>query len=227
MTVPQMFDTISSRYDLINTVLSLGLDRYWRKAVCKHLPKKQKLKLLDCATGTGDLLVTLLRNCPAIYDAIGTDPSKEMLALAAPKLAPYSHCSRLISAPAEAIPFPDNMFDAITISFGIRNVADVSQSLSEIYRTLAPQGRLIILEFSHPKRKPVRLLHQFYLNRIVPNIGKWLSKNKEAYTYLSKTIETFPQGEALGGILRQAGFTNVQIKPLTLGIVSVYIGEKR
>ena len=226
MTVPKMFDTISSRYDLINTILSFGLDKYWRKAVCKHLPTKQRVKLLDCATGTGDLLVTLLKNCPTIYDAVGTDPASEMLALAAPKLTSYSHCSRLLPASAEAIPFPDNTFDTVTISFGIRNVADLSLSLKEIYRTLAPQGRLIILEFSHPSRKIVRFLHRFYLNRIVPYIGKWLSGNKEAYTYLSQTIETFPQGEALSSILRQAGFTNVQIHPLTLGIVSLYIGEK-
>ena len=151
-----MFDAISSRYDLINAVLSFGLDRYWRKAVCKHLPKKQKLKLLDCATGTGDQLVTLLKRCPTIYDAVGTDPAPEMLRIAAPKLAPYAHTARLLPASAEAIPFPDDMFDVVTISFGIRNVADLSQSLKEIYRSLAPQGRLIILEFSHPKRKPVR-----------------------------------------------------------------------
>ncbi|MGD0665374.1 MAG: bifunctional demethylmenaquinone methyltransferase/2-methoxy-6-polyprenyl-1,4-benzoquinol methylase UbiE [Rhabdochlamydiaceae bacterium] len=227
MTVPQMFDNISARYDFINAVLSFGIDRYWRKAVCKHLPGKQKIKLLDCATGTGDQLISILKNCPHIYDAVGMDPAREMLALAKPKLAQFSHCSRLITAPAEAIPFPDNMFDAVTISFGIRNVADLNQSLREIYRILAPEGRLIILEFSHPRSAPVRFLHRFYLNRIVPYVGKWLSRHKEAYTYLSKTIETFPQGQAMASILKEVGFENVQIKPLTLGIVSLYIGEKR
>lgn len=222
-----MFDTISSRYDCVNTVLSLGLDRYWRRTVGTYLPQKQKIKLLDCATGTGDQLVTLLKNCPAIYDAVGTDPAREMLALAAQKLKPYSHRSRVLAARAEAIPFPDNMFDVVTVSFGIRNVADVAQSLKEIYRVLSPNGRLIILEFSHPQHKPVRFLHRFYLNKVVPYVGKWLSNNKEAYSYLSKTIEIFPQGEALGNILRNAGFTDVQIKPVTFGIVSLYIGEKR
>ncbi len=226
MTVPQMFDAISARYDFINAVLSFGLDRYWRKAVCRHLPQRQRLKLLDCATGTGDLLVTLLKNCPSIYDAVGIDPARAMLARAAPKLAPYAHRSRLVPASAEAIPFPDDMFDAVTIAFGIRNVADLSQSLKEIHRTLAPKGRLIILEFSHPQKSAVRLLHRVYLNQIVPSIGKWLSASKEAYTYLSRTIETFPQGDAFGAILRQSGFANVQVKPLSLGIVSLYLGEK-
>lgn len=227
MKVPQMFNTISERYDFINTVLSLGLDRYWRKAVCKHLPIKQRIKLLDCATGTGDQLISLIKNCPAIYDAVGIDPAEEMLEHASKKLKRHSYTSHLACAPAEKIPYPDQMFDAITISFGIRNVENLSQSLQEIYRSLAPQGRLIILEFSHPQNKLIRFLHRFYLNQIVPYVGKRLSKNKEAYTYLSTTIETFPQGVALCDILRKAGFENVYTKPLTLGIVSLYIGEKR
>ena len=227
MKVPQMFNTISERYDFINTVLSLGLDRYWRKAVCKHLPVKQRIKLLDCATGTGDQLISLIKNCPAIYDAVGIDPAEEMLAHAMAKLKKHSYSSHLACAPAEKIPYPDQMFDAVTISFGIRNVENLSLSLQEIYRSLAPQGRLIILEFSHPQNRLIRFLHRFYLNQIVPYVGKRLSKNKEAYTYLSSTIETFPQGIALCDILRQAGFENVYTKPLTLGIVSLYIGEKR
>lgn len=226
MTVPQMFESISKRYDRINRVLSLGLDVYWRRAVCKYLPKKQKIKLLDCATGTGDQLISLLKNCPNIYDAVGIDPALNMLSLARPKLASYSHCSRLDVAAAEEIPFQDEMFDVVTISFGIRNVANLTQSLNEIYRTLVPDGRLIILEFSHPSNRFVGFFHRFYINRIVPYIGKWLSKNTEAYTYLSKTIETFPHGDALAQILRQAGFANVQIKPLTFGTVSIYIGDK-
>ncbi len=226
MAVPHMFDKISPRYDLINSVLSLGLDAYWRKAVCKHLPKKRRLKLLDCATGTGAQLEVLLKNCPSIYEAVGVDPAQEMLSLAAPKLAAYSHLFRLLPARAEALPFPDHLFDAVTISFGIRNVTDVSQSLREIYRTLAPQGRLIILEFSHPQNKILRFLHRGYLNRVVPIVGKWLSKNKVAYQYLSQTIATFPQGKAFESLLKQAQFTNLKIKPLTFGIVSLYIGEK-
>lgn len=226
MAVPQMFNTISTRYDFINTVLSLGLDRYWRKAVANYLPVKSRIKLLDCATGTGDQLVTLLNNFPTIYDAVGLDPAQQMLEIASKKIERHSHRCRLIVGSAEAIPFPNEMFDAITISFGIRNVADLSKSLGEMYRTLAPKGRLIILEFSHPQHKGIRKLHSFYLNRIVPKVGRQLSNNKEAYRYLSNTIETFPQGEALCSILRQAGFTHVQVKPLTFGTVSLYVGEK-
>jgi demethylmenaquinone methyltransferase/2-methoxy-6-polyprenyl-1,4-benzoquinol methylase len=221
-----MFDAISGRYDLINNVLSLGLDRYWRKAVCKHLPNKERIKLLDCATGTGDLLASLLKNCPTIYDSVGMDPAQKMLDLAAPKLARDCHRAHLVCAPAEAIPFPDNMFDVATIAFGIRTVADVSPSLKEIHRTLLPQGRLVILEFSHPEQRVVRFLHRFYLNRVVPCVGKWLSGNKDAYTYLAKTVEAFPQGKAFGAILEEAGFVSVRIQPLSLGIVSLYVGEK-
>ena len=227
MTVPQMFDTISSRYDLINKILSLGLDRYWRRVVCKHLPSQQRIKLLDCATGTGDQLVSILKNCPHVYDSVGMDPADEMLAIGSKKLLPYSSRAKLISASAEAIPFPNEMFDAITISFGIRNVADLSKSLSEIYRTLSPQGRLIILEFSHPQQKALRSLHRFYLNRVVSWVGKKLSSNEDAYTYLSNTIETFPQGDALKNILKQTGFLDVRVKPLTFGVVSLYICGKR
>ena len=226
MTVPQMFDSISKRYDRINRVLSLGLDLYWRKALSKHLPIKNQIKLLDCATGTGDQLVSLLKNCLNIYDAVGMDPAQDMLSVAQPKLAPYSHCCRLVQGSAEAIPFPDEMFDVVTISFGIRNVADLKQSLKEIHRCLVPGGRLIILEFSHPSKRFLRFFHRFYLNTIVPYVGKWLSNNREAYTYLSKTIETFPQGAALAEILKHAGFINVQIKPLTFGTVSLYIGNR-
>ncbi len=225
-SVPEMFNAISSRYDRINLVLSLGLDRYWRKAVGRLLPKKKRLKLLDCATGTADQLVTLLRNHPQVYDAVGIDPAKEMLALAAPKIAPFFYRAKVIEGSAEAIPFSDKMFDVVTISFGIRNVDNLSQSLKEMHRVLISQGRLIILEFSHPTLQPIRFLHSCYLNWVVPSIGKWLSRNKEAYTYLHKTIEQFPQGEPLCEILREAGFKNVQAKPLTLGIVTLYTGEK-
>jgi demethylmenaquinone methyltransferase / 2-methoxy-6-polyprenyl-1,4-benzoquinol methylase len=225
-SVSSMFNAISSRYDRINTVLSLGLDQYWRKAVCKFLPKKQKIKLLDCATGTGDLLLTLLKHAPQIYDVVGIDPAEKMLNLASSKLAPYSYKIKTMVATAEAIPFSDAMFDMVTISFGIRNFQDLDQSLKEIRRVLTPKGRLLILEFSHPTFPPVRLLHRFYLNQVVPRLGKWLSQNKEAYTYLAKTIESFPQGESLCERLKQAGFSNIQRKPLSFGIVTVYIGEK-
>lgn len=195
--------------------------------MARHLPAQNRIKLLDCATGTGDQLAALLNICSAIYDAVGLDPAEQMLAIASKKLERNSHRCRLIHGRAEEIPFPDEMFDAITISFGIRNVENLSKSLGEMYRTLAPKGRVIILEFSHPQNKVIRQLHSFYLNRIVPSLGSRLSKSKEAYHYLSNTIEAFPQGTQFCSILREAGYTNVQVKPLTWGVVSLYIGEKR
>src|SRR3569832_690388 len=202
MAVPQMFDTISKRYDFINAILSLGLDRYWRKAVASALPTKNRIKLLDCATGTGDQLLTLLNSCPAIYDAVGLDPAQQMLEIASKKLKNNVHRCRLIQGAAEEIPFPAEMFDAVTISFGIRNVADLMKSLSEIYRTLVPSGRVVILEFSHPRHPAIRKLHSFYLHHLVPIVGSSLSNNKEAYRYLSNTIASFPQGEPFCRVLR-------------------------
>ena len=224
--VPSMFNTISSRYDRINSILSLGLDRYWRRAVCRFLPKKQRIKLLDCATGTGDQLLTLLNHVPQIYDSVGIDPAEKMLSLAASKLTPYSYKAKVLTAPAEAIPFSDNLFDVVTISFGIRNVKNVDQSLKEIYRVLAPKGRVLILEFSHPTFFPIRILHRFYLNQIVARLGKWISKHQGAYTYLAQTIASFPEGDNFCKLLERAGFSNVRRKPLTLGVVTIYIGDK-
>lgn len=224
-TIPQMFNAISSRYDLINIFLSFGLDKYWRKAVCRHLPQKQYLKLLDCATGTGDQLIALLKH-GSIYDAVGIDPAEEMLAKASPKIAPYAHCVQLIAASAEKIPYPVNTFDVATMTFGIRNVRDPQQSLKELYRVLSPSGRLLILEFSAPAYAPLRFLHRGYLNHIVPTIGGLLSKNRDAYSYLSKTIQAFPQGESFCALLREAGFENLRAIPLSFGIVTLYVGDK-
>jgi demethylmenaquinone methyltransferase/2-methoxy-6-polyprenyl-1,4-benzoquinol methylase len=222
----EMFDSISGKYDRINTYLSLGMDNYWRKTLTAFLPKKQKIKLLDCATGTGDQLLTLLKHAPQIYDAVGIDPSQEMLALARGKLLNFSYKAQVLLGSAEDIPFPNEMFDAVTISFGIRNVADVLQSLKEFHRVLAPNGRLLILEFSHPQFTPIRFLHKLYLNHFVPRLGKWLSGNQAAYSYLSNTIEAFPQGKAFCAILKEAQFKEVRAKPLTLGAVTLYICTK-
>jgi demethylmenaquinone methyltransferase / 2-methoxy-6-polyprenyl-1,4-benzoquinol methylase len=227
MTVPQMFDTISKQYDFINKVLSLGLDTFWRYSLVKQIPSRYKLRLLDCATGTGDLLLTLLERCPNIYDSVGLDPADQMLEVARKKLISHSHHCRLVSGCGEMIPFPDGTFDVATCAFGIRNVVSVSKTLSELHRTLSHDGRLIILEFSHPSQPAIRWLHRHYLKHVVPRVGSWLSNNIDAYSYLSKTIETFPQGQVLAEMIYAAGFKNVQIKPLTCGVVSLYIGDKK
>jgi demethylmenaquinone methyltransferase/2-methoxy-6-polyprenyl-1,4-benzoquinol methylase len=228
MAVPQMFDAISHRYDFINKVLSLGLDKVWRRSLIQHiLPHNSRLRLLDLATGTGDLLHTILDKCPHIYDSIGLDPAEKMLEIARAKLLKYSHKCRLISGFAEMIPFPDHTFDIATCSFGIRNVASLSKSLLELHRTLVPGGRLLILEFSHPTNPLIRFLHRHYLEKFVPFVGKLLSNHREAYHYLSSTIELFPQGKALAERMHDAGFAHVKIQPLTCGIVSLYIGDKR
>lgn len=226
MSVPQMFNAISPRYDAINRVLSLGLDRYWRSRLAKEIPTTHKLKVLDLATGTGDVLRTVLKERPNIFDAVGCDPAIEMLKIATEKLSREAHRCKCVVASAEMIPFPDQMFDVITTSFGIRNFSNLPKSLIEMYRTLNGGGKLIILEFSHPTNKMVRGMHRWYLNRVVPAVGKLLSGHRDAYNYLSQTIESFPQGEALAKLLKEAGFTKIIIKPLSFGVVSLYIGEK-
>ena len=219
------FDQIASRYDLINRILSGGIDLYWRRKVGSFLPKHEKIKLLDCATGTGDQLLTLLRN-RAIHQAVGIDIAKEMLVMGEKKLKPYSHRVELREASATEIPYLNNTFDVVTISFGIRNVDNVKGCLNEIYRVLNARGRALILEFSIPQNLFIQKAYLLYLNRFLPKIGKLISAHKEAYSYLSRTIQSFPHGQQFCQRMEEAGFRNVKAHPLTFGIVTLYQGDK-
>ena len=218
------FDQIASKYDLINRILSGGIDLYWRRKVGSFLPKHEKIKLLDCATGTGDQLLTLLKN-PSIHQAVGIDIAQEMLAIGQQKLKPYSHRAKLKMATATAIPYLDHTFDVVTMSFGIRNVDNVQGCLQEIYRVLAPKGRTLILEFSIPQQKHVKKGYLLYLNQLLPKIGKLISTHSEAYSYLSRTIQSFPHGQKFCNLMKAAGFQNVKAHPLSFGIVTIYPGD--
>ena len=228
MKVEKMFDTISPTYDRTNRILSLGLDQYWRRRVAKFLPKRQPLYLLDCATGTGDQLIALMEHTESVGQAVGIDLATEMLRLGRQKIKekPYKNKVLLQEASATALPFAENTFDCATIAFGIRNVDDVPLALSEMRRVLKPGGRLVVLEFSLPKNEILKALHLFYLRKCLPYIGGWLSKNRDAYTYLNKTIEAFPSGQNFCGLLKHAGFISASAHPLTLGIVTLYVGDK-
>lgn len=221
-----MFDEIAKKYDRNNRVLSGGVDLYWRRKMASFVPKSDRLKLLDCATGTGDQLITLLKNAPSICDAVGIDIADEMLELAKRKLAPWAHKAKVRNASVTKIPYNDCSFDLTTISFGIRNVDDVPKCLREFHRVLTPGGRALILEFSLPKMVVIQKLYLLYLNRLLPTIGRWLSSHIEAYTYLAKTIQTFPHGEAFCTLMKEAGFSAVKAHPLTCGIATIYSGEK-
>ncbi len=224
----RMFDGISSTYDRINRILSLGMDQRWRKTLCKHLPQKENLSLLDLATGTADQIILALKKNKKLKKAVGLDLAKEMLEIGKKKLDTLSLSDRakLIHASATDIPFSDSTFDAVSISFGIRNVENTMQALSEMQRILKVDGRALILEFSFPKNRILRFFHLLYLRHILPFIGGLISKNRTAYTYLNKTIETFPYGEKFCLLLKKANFTNVRAIPLLGGVVTLYLGDK-
>lgn len=220
-----MFDEIALKYDQTNRILSAGIDLYWRRKVGKFLPPISQIKLLDCATGTADQLLTLVRH-HTVHQAVGIDIAPKLLAIGREKLKEYAHLAELKEASATAIPYLDNTFDVVTISFGIRNVDDVQKSLSEMHRVLSHRGRALILEFSIPKLSLVKQGYLFYLNRILPHLGKWLSAHKEAYSYLARTIQAFPHGTSFCQLMEGAGFKDVKAHPLSLGIVTIYQGDK-
>lgn len=222
----KMFDRISSTYDPINRILSFGMDQRWRKEVARHLPVGN-LKILDLATGTGDQLLALFKYCPRIESAVGIDLSSEMLSVAREKFAPLEIRKKVDfqKADAQALPFANGQFDAATFSFGIRNVSDPSRSLREIFRTLKPRGKCLILEFSLPP-KIIRPFYFLYLRHLLPLIGGLLSRKFSAYRYLNQTIETFPSGIAFSTLMENVGFTRIQRVPFSWGAVTLYVGEK-
>lgn len=226
--VHKMFDRISSRYDLLNRLLSFRRDVIWRKKLPELLPQRENLKILDLATGTGDVLFSLVENNSQIVFGIGLDMASEMLKLAQVKINKFQLQDKLslVRGDATKIPFEENIFDATTIAFGIRNVIDVNQSLSEMYRILTPNGKALILEFSLPNNKIIKSLYLFYFRKILPTVGGIISGDSYAYRYLNQTVETFPYGEDFCELMKKAGFNLVKQHPMTFGIATVYEGTK-
>ena len=217
----KIFDTISKTYDRTNRFLSLGMDLRWRKKLINFLPDGENLKILDLATGTGDQAIAFLKSKARINSIVGLDLSKEMLNIARKKVANIE----FIEGDAQNIPFSSNSFHVSSFTFGIRNVPSPISALEEIYRVLKPNGRCLILEFSLPK-KPILYFYLFYLRFILPSIGSLVSKNKEAYRYLNKTIEHFPSGNDFCLLMKGTGFKKVKAIPMNLGTVTLYTGEK-
>lgn len=226
--IPQTFTKISKRYDLINRILSFGIDSWWRRKLIAALPIHPSIRMLDLATGTGDQIFSIMDRARNIRSAIGIDLSSGMLDLGKAKrnTKHYSHRVSLLEADACNIPLNDSTVDCVTMSFGIRNVPDVTKCLTEMHRVLDERGRALILEFSLPKNALVRAAHLFYLKAILPRIGGLLSGNSYAYSYLSKTIQTFPYGSAFESLLKDTGFQSARSIPLTFGIATLYIAEK-
>ena len=216
-----MFDRIAPRYDGLNRLLSLRRDVAWRRQLAARLKGRGPLKVLDLATGTGDQLIALHGHGVELAEAVGLDMSAEMLAVGRAKLKKRGLDDRIVLEQGDAVApaFDDNRFDAVTISFGIRNVEAVDRALGEMLRVLKPGGQALILEFSLPRPALLRRLYLVYLRRILPRVGGLLSGDARAYRYLNETVETFPYGEAFLD-------SGLAARPLTLGVATLYRGEK-
>lgn len=225
--VAQMFDTISGNYDGLNRVISFGIDIKWRKKVLQLVAAKNPESILDIATGTGDLAILMTQtNASKI---IGLDISEGMLEVGRKKISEKNLQNRIemILGDSEKMPFPENHFDAITVSFGIRNFETLEKGLSEILRVLKPNGIFVILETSNPTKTPFKQGYNFYSKYILPLIGKLFSKDDVAYKYLSESAAVFPFGEALNNILRKVGFIDVKAMPQTFGVATIYSSSKK
>jgi len=225
--VEQMFDTISTNYDGLNRVISLGTDLKWRKKVLKMVSEKNPESILDIATGTGDLAIKFAENTNA-SKIVGLDLSEGMLAMAKKKVVenPSLEMIDFIQGDSEALPFNDDAFDVITVSFGIRNFENLEKGLSEILRVLKPKGLFVILETSVPTKTPFKQGYYFHTRWVLPLIGRLFSKDKVAYSYLSESASVFPHGEKLNNILSKIGFIEVENEPQTFGVATIYSATK-
>ena len=225
--VEQMFDNISENYDGLNRVISLGSDIKWRKKVIKMVGDTKPNSILDIATGTGDLAIQFAESTNA-EKIVGLDLSEGMLSIAKKKVSgkPISQKIEFIQGDSEALPFEENTFDAITVSFGIRNFENLEVGLSEILRVLKCNGIFVVLETSVPSKFPFKQGYNLYSKNILPLIGKVFSKDKVAYKYLSESASTFPHGEKLNNILGEIGFKNVENHPQTFGVATIYKATK-
>jgi demethylmenaquinone methyltransferase/2-methoxy-6-polyprenyl-1,4-benzoquinol methylase len=225
--VAEMFNDIAGRYDLLNRLLSAGIDIRWRKKAIKQLAALQPKKILDVATGTADVAI-MASNLLKVEKIIGIDISDGMLDLGRQKIKKLglSQTIELLNGDSETINFEGNTFDAVTVAFGVRNFENLEKGLSEIWRVLKPGGKLVVLEFSKPKIAGVKWMYNLYMKIIAPNVGKLLSKNRNAYKYLDESIKKFPEGKNFTHILDNLGYINTYCKPLSLGICSIYCGTK-
>lgn len=224
--VAEMFDNISPRYDFLNRFLSMGIDIRWRKKTVKLVKKHQPEKILDIATGTADLAIALTKT--GAKEIVGVDISEGMLAKGREKIIDkkLDKIIRLSYGDSERLPFEDNLFDVITVAFGVRNFENPEKGLTEILRVLKPGGHLYVLEFSKPTKFPIKQLYNFYFKNILPTWGKLISKDNAAYRYLPNSVDAFPHGKDFLNILEKIGFSGTYDKKLTFGISSIYHGQK-
>lgn len=227
--VQRMFAQIAPRYDLLNHLLSLGIDIRWRKKVVANLRLDKSLPVLDCCTGTGDLALQIAKSSGGRFEVVGTDFCAEMLDIARRKHSTsYKQMPvRFMEADSQRLPFADNNFQAVTVAFGLRNVQDTDQGLREMTRVCCPGGQVAVLEFSKPTAPVLKQLYQFYFRRVLPRLGQKIAKNdSDAYQYLPSSVVEFPDGQQLVERMQINGLESVRYFPLTFGIATLYLGEK-
>lgn len=224
--VAAMFDNISPKYDLLNHLLSLGIDRYWRKRAIRLLQPEKPKYILDIATGTADFAIEALKLNPD--KIIGVDISEGMLAFGREKLKKRGLDGRieLRTGDSEKLPFADNSFDAVMASFGVRNFENLERGLADMHRVTKPGGMVLVLEFSKPGKFPFKQLYDFYSRRVLPLVGKAVSKDDSAYRYLPESVRAFPDGQQFTAVLDKVGFVQTRSIPLTFGVCSIYTGRK-
>ena len=222
-----MFNDIACRYDFMNHFLSAGIDVKWRRKAIQQLLDLKPKRILDVATGTADVAI-MASGILHPEKIIGIDISEGMLAIGKKKVEKLGLQANieLLNGDSETINFDDNSFDAVTVAFGVRNFENLEKGLSEIKRVLKPGGRLVVLEFSKPKMQATKIVYNLYMKIVAPNMGKLFSKNRSAYQYLDESIKKFPEGKNFTDILDKLGYGKTYSKPLSLGICSIYCGEK-
>ncbi|MCH5328076.1 MAG: bifunctional demethylmenaquinone methyltransferase/2-methoxy-6-polyprenyl-1,4-benzoquinol methylase UbiE [Coprobacter sp.] len=225
--IRQMFDAIAPSYDLLNRTMTWGIDRRWRKTAVKMLRTHAPEQILDIATGTGDLAFLMHRMLHP-ERITGADLSEGMLKIAQEKAAALGLQEDIVFENQDCLhlTYPDATFDAVTVAYGVRNFEELDRGFQEMYRVLRPGGILQVIELSTPEQFPFRQLYRFYSGTIIPVMGRLLSKDKKAYSYLPQSIAGVPQGEQMLDIFRRAGFQNARCTKLTFGVCSVYTGEK-
>ncbi|CAN5425595.1 bifunctional demethylmenaquinone methyltransferase/2-methoxy-6-polyprenyl-1,4-benzoquinol methylase UbiE [soil metagenome] len=224
--VATMFNNIAGKYDFMNQLLSLGIHKGWRRKAVNFLKENKPKTILDIATGTGDFAIEAMNLNPD--KIVGVDISEGMLKVGVEKINKLGLQNKieLKLGDSESLPFADNSFDAITVGFGVRNFETLEKGINDIYRVLNTNGMISILEFSKPKKFPIKQLYHFYFRYITPALGKLFSKDSSAYTYLPESVNAFPDGEDFLEVLKKAGFKETKAIPVTFGIASIYTARK-